>query len=573
MNKKLLIGCGLPVIVIICASVYGTSLLLKPKPKIERSEIVGRGDVEVKVVETGTIEPLRKVEVKSKVGGRISKMFKDAGEFVKQGDLLATIDPQEIDSQVKAIRAQLAGTQARMEGAKKAANFQASQTSGSIAQLKQALSASESRMRQAKSESQAQPELTKQTIAVAQAGLTSTVAQQKAMENNFDLMVSSTHPQAVVNAQSAYDTAQAQETNAAAIVRRQQKLFDDGFVSQQALDQAKTEYDVAKAHTREVKERLDKIGRTNSLEEANMKSQIASARSQVKQMEAGLKQAESSVAPSSRQREFDSAYASYKQVKSQLDTAYSGRMQDRQRLDDVHASEAEVNQIQNQLNVLMVQQNDTRLRASMSGLITKRYIEQGELVTSAIGSFSQGNAIFQLADLGTMLVKINVNEVDISKVQLKMMTEVTIDAARGVTFGGHIRKVSPSSQDSGTAASSATTQTVIRYPVEVQLDHADNRLKPGMSARCSIICARKTKVLRLPINCIQDVNGKTTVQIVTDIMKDRQKAEKTTPRDVTVGLRGDDFVEIISGITDGVKVRPNAYTGPERKTVNTRDGG
>ena len=69
MGKKLLIGCGVPLIlVVVIATVVGRSLL-KAKPVTERSETVTRGDVEIKVVETGTIEALRKVEVKSKAGG------------------------------------------------------------------------------------------------------------------------------------------------------------------------------------------------------------------------------------------------------------------------------------------------------------------------------------------------------------------------------------------------------------------------------------------------------------------------------------------------------------------------
>jgi len=213
----------------------------------------------------------------------------------------------------------------------------------------------------------------------------------------------------------------------------------------------------------------------------------------------------------------------------------------------------------------------------MTGMITKRYVEQGELVTSAIGSFSQGTAIYQLADLATMLVKINVNEVDIDKVRISMPAEVSIDAAKGALFKGHVRKVSPSSQDSGatsatTAASSTNAQTVIRFPVEVQLDVTDRRLKPGMSSRCSVICSRHRDVVRVPTNCITGTGSRATVKIVTSSMKDGKPVETIENREVSVGLRGDDFVEITSGLKEGEKVRPNPYSGPPIPSVNFKDG-
>src|SRR5579871_6164128 len=161
----------------------------------------------------------------------------------------------------------------------------------------------------------------------------------------------------------------------------------------------------------------------------------------------------------------------------------------------------------------------------MAGVVTKRYIEVGELVTSGISSFSSGTPIYQVGDLATMLVTINVNEVDINKVRLGMPAEVTIDAARGVTFLGHVHKVSPaaltsagSSSDSS-SSSAATTNTVIRFSVEVQVDHADTRLKPGMSAHCAILVARHRNVLRVPTNCVQGTGHEGSVQIVTTTVK------------------------------------------------------
>src|SRR5436305_2256729 len=123
MSPKLAIGCSALAVVGITAGVISAQRALKPQAKPIRAETVQRGDVEIKVVETGTIEPLRKVDVKSKAGGRISKLFVDAGAIVQQGQVIATIDPQEVNSQVEALRAQMAGAQARVEASQKSATY------------------------------------------------------------------------------------------------------------------------------------------------------------------------------------------------------------------------------------------------------------------------------------------------------------------------------------------------------------------------------------------------------------------------------------------------------------------
>src|SRR5437868_13569570 len=96
--RKVFLGCGLALVLFGIVMWLGIRAVLKAEPKTERSITVQRGAVEIKVVETGTIEPLRKVEVKSKVGGRVLRLFVDEGAAVRQGRILATIDPQESNS-------------------------------------------------------------------------------------------------------------------------------------------------------------------------------------------------------------------------------------------------------------------------------------------------------------------------------------------------------------------------------------------------------------------------------------------------------------------------------------------
>jgi len=75
---------------------------------------VTRGDVARSVIATGKIQPITKVEVKSKASGIVEKLYADINDRVKKGQELAQLDQQEIGDQVDAQRAQLASAEANV---------------------------------------------------------------------------------------------------------------------------------------------------------------------------------------------------------------------------------------------------------------------------------------------------------------------------------------------------------------------------------------------------------------------------------------------------------------------------
>lgn len=94
------------------------TLLRKPKPiapeKIVSSE---RGDIARSVVARGKIEPLSKVEVKSKANGIIQALLVDVGDSVKEGQILAELDKEDLQAQVRGAKASLEGEQANLQAA------------------------------------------------------------------------------------------------------------------------------------------------------------------------------------------------------------------------------------------------------------------------------------------------------------------------------------------------------------------------------------------------------------------------------------------------------------------------
>ncbi len=87
--------------------------------KIDPSKLakVEKGDLAKSVVATGKIEPITKVEIKSKASGIVKKLYVEAGDRVKAGQVLAELDKDEILAQVKQSEASLEAAQSNLHGA------------------------------------------------------------------------------------------------------------------------------------------------------------------------------------------------------------------------------------------------------------------------------------------------------------------------------------------------------------------------------------------------------------------------------------------------------------------------
>jgi HlyD family secretion protein len=98
---------------------YGVYAALRPNHEIDPSKLaaVERGDLARVVVATGKIQPLSKIEVKSKASGIVKKLYVDYGDHVKQGDILAELDKVQLEASVRASQANYQAAQAARDSA------------------------------------------------------------------------------------------------------------------------------------------------------------------------------------------------------------------------------------------------------------------------------------------------------------------------------------------------------------------------------------------------------------------------------------------------------------------------
>ena len=94
--------------------VFALSAMLKAEKTVDSSKLatVARGDLARCVVATGKIQPLAKVEVKSKASGIVKQLMVHYGDQVEQGQILAELDKEELQARVREAKASLMAAQA-----------------------------------------------------------------------------------------------------------------------------------------------------------------------------------------------------------------------------------------------------------------------------------------------------------------------------------------------------------------------------------------------------------------------------------------------------------------------------
>jgi HlyD family secretion protein len=128
----------------------------------------------------------------------------------------------------------------------------------------------------------------------------------------------------------------------------------------------------------------------------------------------------------------------------------------------------------------------------MAGVIIDRPVELGETVTGS-GSFNAGTVISTVADLGTMLVKAGINEVDIGKIHLSQEARVTLDAFPRVLFKGNISRIAPAAR---------LDDQVKVFDVEIALEKLGVELRTGMTANLEIRGEIRKQVLTVPVESV-----------------------------------------------------------------------
>jgi RND family efflux transporter MFP subunit len=244
----------------------------------------------------------------------------------------------------------------------------------------------------------------------------------------------------------------------------------------------------------------------------------------------------------------------------------------------VGPSKAALDAVTARLEDLKQQLAQYTLTAPQDGLATYYVSEQarfgiGRQSVVAEGEPVQENQILMtLPDLRRMQVVVKVHESLVrwlrparpgAKPDQRQAARIVVDAFPAQAITGRVQAVSPTPGQADFWASDVKT-----YPVTIALDQENDGgvLKPGMSAEVSIPVAEKRGVLRVPIQSVLRSRGKSSCFV--------QKEGSADERQVTIGLIGDTFVEILDGLNEGesVALNPRAFQRPTPKTPERQEG-
>jgi len=220
-----------------------------------------------------------------------------------------------------------------------------------------------------------------------------------------------------------------------------------------------------------------------------------------------------------------------------------------------------------------------RVASPMSGIVIKKDVELGETVTSGVSSFNEGTVMFTVADLKSLIIRVNLNEVDIAKVGVGQPVRVTLDAYPQKIFAGKVRFVAPAAK---------VVDKIKVFEIEVALDQLDGSFRTGMSANVEILGERRAKALSIPLEALQRREGQTVVYRLKpglapkQIDKAREELDGRSkfvwlsenwkdyfqPVKVSAGIATLERVEIMSGLRSGDQVALEDVT---RKKVEKDD--
>ncbi len=256
-----------------------------------------------------------------------------------------------------------------------------------------------------------------------------------------------------------------------------------------------------------------------SLEQArlNAKNSIYEAENKRREIELNLKKAELSYQQLLKKREVQKKINAARLRQAQL---------------EVEQAKLKVKKAEDDLKKL-------RLTAPTDGMVVyKKVWESGRMVKLKVGYTPwRSQSLIEIPSQGKMKVMATINEIDISRVKVGQKVEVRLDAVKDTVFTGEVTDISTLAH-----RDDDTEKNV--FDIEILIHEVDPRLKPGMTARCTIIVQQLKDVLSVPIDAVEIKDGKS---VVYDADGD--------PVEVETGESNGDFVVINKGLEEGDKIQ------------------
>ena len=481
----------------------GTSA--KPVEVIEAKQ----GEIRSELNLSGTVNAKAKVTIFPRVAGQIINLPVEVGQKVTKGDLLAVVEYEELELNLRQAKASYRAAKAVYQQAQQLAK---TQVESQVVQAQAGLSAAEISLQQVRDLSETR---TKSQIQQAEAGLAS-------LRANLEKIKRGAREEDHKQAEASVNQAKANLISAENNSERMQQLFQDGAISLQSFENAETQLDISKAQYQMTLEQ-QKLIKKGAQEE-----DIEAMEAQVQQAKAALDLARASSETKSWEKDIALA-------ESQIEAAKAGFKTAQLALDigswevEIISTETRMIQAQTALDLAKKRLDDASIRASISGVISARNLDLGGMAAST-------TPVFEIVEMDQVKVIVNVIESDLNKIELGRQVTIEVDAL-SEAVEGQISQISP------------TLDLASRsVKVEIRVDNRNVQLKPGMFAKVRIPVDVRENVVLIPRSALIESGEDGAASVFTV-----DAANKGQRRLVQLGLIQNDVVEV-GGIKVGEKV-------------------
>lgn len=344
-------------------------------------------------------------------------------------------------------------------------------------------------------------------------------------------------------------------------------------------------------------ERMEASLNTSKANLANSKARLAQAESSFKAEELSYNRNKKLWQDKAiSDAEYETALSKYEMAKADVEAAR----------ESVNSAKFNVSSAEASLRESKENLSKTTIYSPMDGTVSMLNVEVGERVLGTIQM--AGTELMRIANLDRMEVVVDVNENDIVKVENFDTAVIEVDAYLGKKFKGVVTEMANSATVSGTGTDEVTNfevKILILKDSYKDLIPSDKKVyypfRPGMSATADIQTNTKYNVLSVPIQAITTRNDSTGVAVEkkdemanqdpdenTDQNQDEQKKKedkekkeskavevvflfqkgKAIMKEVKTGIQDDNYIEILSGITDSAEIITSPYSVISKKLKN-----
>ena len=204
--------------------------------------------------------------------------------------------------------------------------------------------------------------------------------------------------------------------------------------------------------------------------------------------------------------------------------------------EDIEISRARIAEIQASLESIKNQLEASLVKSPISGTVIDMNVKVGDIIQT--GSAATTNITATIDDMSTMKVVVPINEIDVPRVKEGMKARVVLDALPDKPFDGKVDSISYLGK---------ITENVVTYDATILIPNPDRIIRPEMTADVEITTEFKENATIIPLEALIEKEGKGFVLLAT------QEGE-TIEKEVKIGIRNDNQVEIIEGLNVGDSV-------------------